>query len=153
MGAGYDANVAQIPNGQELRITMASITDAQLRVTTRRPQDQASVVVSCNIAFTEVEVNAMNLLGLQYTLHCQVLNKDLLDEDPVVSYGQRTFPRVAGEARPYEHAVFDDYVPMEFLHERLIGKDKLVAEIKLRNEETGTEEVQRTDVVDVDLAA
>ncbi len=53
---------------------MATISNPTLTVNTNRPSDQASVVVSCDIQFTEVEVNAMNMLGLQYTLHCQVLN-------------------------------------------------------------------------------
>jgi hypothetical protein len=132
---------------------MASITNAELTITTNRPQDQASVVVTCDIAFTEVEVNAMNMLGLQYTLHCEVYNKDLFDEYPVVTYRHQTFPRTAGEAPRHEHAVFEDLVPMDNLHERLVGKDKLVAQLKLKNEETGGEEVQRTEVIPVDLAA
>ena len=42
---------------------------------------------------------------------------------------------------------------MDNLHERLVGKDKLVAQLKLKNEETGGEGVQRTEVIPVDLAA
>ena len=42
---------------------------------------------------------------------------------------------------------------MDNLHERMIGKDKLLAEIKLKDEETGAEVVQRSEVIDVDLAA
>ena len=72
---------------------MASISNAELMITTDRPQDRATIVVSCDVQFTEVEVNAMNLLGLEYTLHCQVLNKEVLDEDPVVSFHHTTFPR------------------------------------------------------------
>jgi len=132
---------------------MATITNAELAVTTNRPDDHASVVVSCDVQFTEVEFNAMNILGLQYTLHCQVLNKDMLDEDAVVTYNAITFPRISGQARRYDHAVFDTYAGMERLHDRLIGKDKLVAELRLRNEETQAEEVQRTEVIAVDLAA
>ena len=71
---------------------MAAINNPELSVTTNRPQDRATVVVSCDVEFTDVEVNAMNMLGLQYTLSCQVLNKELLDEDPVVTYHERTFP-------------------------------------------------------------
>lgn len=132
---------------------MSTISNAALTVATHRPQDDASVLVTCDVAFTEVEVNEMNLLGLQYRLECRVLNKDLLDEDPVVSYQDIRFPRTAAEARRFEHAVFENYVPMDNLHERLIGKDKLVAEIKLRNDETGGEVTQRSEDIDVDLAA
>ena len=132
---------------------MATITNAELTITTNRPEDRASVVVTCDVEFTEVEVNAMNMLGLQYTLHCQVLNREMLDEEPVVSYHHQQFPRVAGMGRRYEHVTFDKYEPMYLLHDRLIGKDKLVAQLKLKNEETGAESVKRTEVIAVDLAA
>jgi hypothetical protein len=132
---------------------MASITNAELTVTTHRPQDNASVIVSCDIDFTEVEVNAMNMLGLQYTLDCQVLNKEMLDTDPVLAYRTVTFPSERGEGRRLEHVVFAEYVAMDSLHDRLIGKDKLVAELRLKNTETGTEDVKRTEQLTVDLAA
>ena len=95
----------------------------------------------------------MNLVGLQYTLQCRVLNKNLLNEDPVVSYQNIRFPRLVGEARRLERATFKQYVPMDNLHERLIGKDKLLAEIKLKDYESGADVTQRTEVIDVDLAA
>jgi hypothetical protein len=134
-------------------ILMATISNAALTITTDRPEDRAHVVVSCDVQFTEVEVNAMNMLGLQYTLHCNVLNKEMLDEDPVVSYHHQTFPRTPGEALRYEHGMFDSSTAMSNLHERMFGKDRLVAELKLKNEETGSEVVQRTEVIEADLAA
>jgi hypothetical protein len=130
-----------------------SITNAELTIATNRPQDSAEVVVSCDLQFTEVEVNAMNTLGLQYTLHCRVLNKETLDEDAVETYHHQRFPRISGGATRHEHPVFDSSASMTRLHERLFGKDKLVAELKLKNEETGAEAVQRTEVIAVDLAA
>jgi hypothetical protein len=132
---------------------MPSIKNPELTVTTNRPVDRAAVLVSCDLEFTDVEVNAMNLLGLQYTLSCEVINKDLLDEDPVVTYHNLTFPRVANDARRYEHVIFDSYEAMELLHDRLIGKDKLRAKLTLRNEETHEEVTARTEVIAVDLAA
>jgi hypothetical protein len=132
---------------------MATINTPDLTVTTNRPTDRASVVVSCDIEFTEVEVNAMNMLGLEYTLTCQVLNKDLLDEDPVLTYRQLTFPRLPGQGSRYEHVVFDTFEPMDSLHERLIGKDKLVAKLTLTNQETHTDVSARTETIAVDLAA
>lgn len=72
---------------------MAAINTPDLAVTTKRPVDWGSVLVTCDIEFTEVEVNAMNLLDMEYRLTGQVLNKDLLDEDPVITYRQLTFPR------------------------------------------------------------
>jgi hypothetical protein len=132
---------------------MPTITNPELTVTTHRPADRASVIVSCGVEFTEVEVNAMNLLGLEYTLTCRVLNKDFLDEDPVVTFRPRTFPRTAGEGRGYEHVVFDTYEAMDALHERLIGKDKLLARLILTNEETRAEVSAQTETIAVDLAA
>jgi len=49
--------------------------------------------------------------------------------------------------------VFDTNVPMTDLNERLFGKDTLVAELTLKNEETGEQVVERTEEVSVDLAA
>jgi hypothetical protein len=68
----------------------------------------------------------MNILALRYTLHCRILNKELLDEDNVAEFDQLTFPRVDGNAHRYEHAEFERREPMEFLHDRLLGKDQLV---------------------------
>jgi hypothetical protein len=132
---------------------MATINNPALNVTTNRPADRASVIVSCDVEFTEVEVNAMNLLGLEYTLTCQVINKELLDEDPVFTYRQITLPREPGAARRYEHVVFDAYEAMEALHDRLIGKDKLLAKLTLTNQETHADVSSRTETIAVDLAA
>ena len=132
---------------------MPSIQNAELTIATDRLSDRATVVVSCDIQFTEVEVNAMDILNLRYTLNCQVLNKYLLDEDPVVEYPEVVFPRVEGAAQRYEHVVFDAHEPMLSLHERLLGKDKLVAQLKLTNDETSEVETLRTDEISVDLAA
>jgi hypothetical protein len=132
---------------------MATINSPELTVTTNRPDDRASVVVTCDIEFTDVEVNAMSMLGLEYTLTCQVLNKELLDEDPVITYRQMSFPRLRGEASRYEHVIFDSSEWMDALHERLIGKDKLVAKLTLTNQETHADVSARTEVIAVDLAA
>ena len=132
---------------------MPSIKHAELSITTDRPQNRATVVVSADIEFTEVEVNAMDLLGLRYTLNCQVLNKYLIDDDPMLTFHSHSYPRVELGARRYEHAFFEITVDMDSLHERLIGKDNLVAELRLKNQETGQEDIARTDAVAVDLAA
>ena len=132
---------------------MPTIQNAELAVTTHRPEDRALVIVSCDVQFTEVEVNAMDMLGLRYTLSCRILNTHLLDEDPVETYLPQTFPRFPGDARRYEHVVFESSTPMDDLHERLLGKDKLIAELTLTNDETGEQIQERTYDVDVDLAA
>jgi len=141
-----------IPNVQEY-LQVPTIKNADLAISTDRPQDRASVVVSCDVEFTDVEVNAMNLLGLRYTLNCRVLNKYLLDEDPVVTYVDHSYPQVVGEGRRYEHAVFDTNVAMALLNERAFGKDRLGAELTLNNDETGEQEVGRTEEISIDLTA
>jgi len=132
---------------------MASINNPELTVTTNRPVDRANVLVSCDIGFSDVEVNPMNMLGLQYTLTCQVLNKEWLDEEPVITYRQMVFPRLPREAQRNEHVVFDTYEGMDSLHDRLIGKDKLVAKLTISNEETHETASARTETIAVDLAA
>jgi hypothetical protein len=132
---------------------MPTLSNASLSVNTNRPLDQATVRVGCDIEFTEVEVNAMNILNLRYTLRCKILNKELLDEDNVASFHHLSYPRTEGAARRFERAVFEKTERMEFLHDRLIGKDKLVAELRLKNEETAAEDVLRTDTIAIELAA
>jgi hypothetical protein len=132
---------------------MPSITNIQMSITTHRPQNEALLIVTCGVEFTEVEVNAMNLLGLAYRLDCSVLNVELLDDDAVVTFEPYTFSRHSGGAHYYEGARFETTAPMYNLNERLIGKDKLVAKLTLTNEETKAEVVGRSDEIQVDLAA
>src|SRR5262245_14694924 len=132
---------------------MPSIVNPALSVTTNLPDNHANVQVTCDVQFTEVEVNAMNLLGLTYTLSCDVLNEDMLDENDVLTFEPERFPRVPRAGRYYEPAQFHAYTPIEPLHERLIGKDKLYARLTLRNDETNDSVVERTDQLAVDLAA
>ena len=132
---------------------MATINNAKLAITTDRPLDRAKVVVNCDVDFTEVEVNAMNMLGLRYTLHCRVLDRIMLEEDPVVTFHHQDLPRMSGGATRSMHAEFDAVVAMTDLNEHVFGKDKLVAELKLKNEETGSELVKRSEVIAIDLAA
>ena len=132
---------------------MPTIKNAELIISTDRPADRANVVVSCDVEFTEVEVNAMDLLGLKYSLTCQVINDYLMDDDQMLTFHPRQYPRNDEMARRHEHAVFEIQVSMDSLHERIFGKDKLAAQLTLRNEETGSEQTARTEEIAVDLAA
>jgi hypothetical protein len=129
-----------------------SITSAHLSVNTDLPQDLATVAVTCDVQFTDVEVNAMDVLGLQYQLSCRLLNKYLLEENSVLTFDDQTLPSLGG-GRHLEHAEFEATVAAYDLNERLFGKDKFVAEIRLRNTETDEEVVARTDEISVDVAA
>ena len=122
---------------------MPAITNVVLTISTDTALDRARVVVNCDVEFTQVEVNAMNILGLQYELSCRVLGRDALDDYPVVTFHTQVFPTVPGAALTSEHALFDTVGVMTDLHEHVFGKDQLVAELTLTNTETGTQNVRR----------
>ena len=50
---------------------MAGITNQHLQFATIKPEVAGSAVVTCDVEFTVFEVNAMNILGLQFELHCE----------------------------------------------------------------------------------
>ena len=132
---------------------MGRIKNVGLAVKTDRPGDRANILVSCDLEFTDFEVNSMNMLGLQCTLDCRILNKHLLGEIPVVTFRQRVFPRPPKRASRYAHAAFEKFVPMGEMNEHVFGKDSLVAEVTLRNEATGVADVRRSEAVAVYLVA
>jgi len=73
---------------------MATIENARITVSTDQ-NEQVYVSVSCDVQFTDFEVSAMNELGLQYRLQCQLINKDLWDVEivtPGMAVSQRCFP-------------------------------------------------------------
>ena len=70
-----------------------------------------------------------------------------------MTYHPKQFPSVPGAAVRNEHAVFDTVTEMSQMHQSVVGKDQLVAELRLKNTETGTEDVKRSDVIGMDLAA
>src|SRR5437764_1495245 len=100
---------------------MASINNVSFAIDADHLHDRASISVSCDIEFTDVEVNAINMLGLRYRVQCLIFNKDL----------------------------WDTYRQMTDLHTHFLSKDKLQAEVQLVNEETGDSVASRTDFVAV----
>jgi hypothetical protein len=132
---------------------MAQITNPQLAIRTDRTNKKATVVVECDLEFSEFEVNAMQRLGLRYLLRCELLNMEMLYPESVAAFVWQEFPLLPGEARAHEHAVFQTVSSMNELHLYIFGKDSLVGQLTLKNEETGVETVARTHVVMVDLAA
>jgi hypothetical protein len=132
---------------------MASITNPQLTITTDRTENKATVVVECDLEFTPFEVNTMSRLGLRYLLRCELLNMEMLYPESVATFVWQEFPLTPGEARAHEHAVFRTVSTMSELHLYLFGQDSLMGQLTLKNEETGDEQLARTHVVLVDLAA
>ena len=132
---------------------MASIYNAQLALTTDRAHGVARVVVSCDVHFSEYEVNEMNILGLRYSLDCYLLNMDALYPDNVVTFDRRSLPLDSGAATTREHVSFATTAAMSLLHQYVFGKDPLRAQLVLTNLESGAEVIEQSDVAAVDLAA
>jgi hypothetical protein len=130
---------------------VASIEHPLLQVSTNPFQNQATVIASCDVEFSDFEVNAMNVLGLRYTVECRVLNKDLQYEDTVLRYNRQDLPRDTQRARHSEHIVFETGAVMSDLHEHVFTRDQLVAEFTLTDHETEAAQVRRSAVLTVDL--
>ena len=60
---------------------MASIENAALHVSTDPDVNRVTIIAECDVRLTEFEVNAVNVLRLQYRIACSVLNRDLQYED------------------------------------------------------------------------
>ena len=102
--------------------------------------------------FTDVELRAIQLLGLSYHVQCQLFDKDLWESRPVAIFDDWTLPRLTEmTVSKREHVVFNTDRPMTDLHTHFLTNDQLQPEVKLRNDETGEEVVARTDFVAVDL--
>jgi len=132
---------------------MAGIHLSELAITTDRLHDRATIVVTCDLDFTEVEVNAMNMLGLSYSLRCDLLDLGALYDHTSVSFDNHTFPRVPGQATTREHVEFETQAAKHDLHLYVFGNDVLEAQLTLTNEQTGVIATKRSQVVRVDLAA
>jgi hypothetical protein len=130
---------------------LASIDHARLQVFTSALENQATVVASCDVEFSDFEVNAINALGLRYSIDCRVLNKDLQFEDTVVRYKRKDLPLDAQRVANSQHVVFDTVTVMSDLHEHVFTRDQLVAEFTLTDQETKAAQVERSAVVTVDL--
>ena len=132
---------------------MASIDNARLTVSTDQ-NEQAYVSVSCDVQFTDFEVSAMNELGLQYRLQCRLINKDLWDVEIVAVLDDEVLPRATDvKESNIRHVDLETVRSISELHTHVFTKDKLRAELTLRNEETGEAVVTETEVVAIDLAS
>jgi len=131
---------------------MASIRNPELTIGVLDSEDRAGVSVTCDLEFTEFEVKAMNLLGLRYSLHCRLFNKDLWDVEPVASFDDQTIPGATEVMLPaLRHVVFDMVRPASELHTHVFSRDQLEAELTLENAETGEQTITHTALVPIDL--
>jgi hypothetical protein len=131
---------------------MVALHNIRLAITTDPAHGIARIVVSCDVDFTEYEVNAMNVLGLRYSLECSLLDMDMLYPDTIVMFDRQSLPSVRGAATRSEHVSFATSAPMRALHQYVFGKDPLVGQLMLTNVESGAQVIGRSDVVAVDLA-
>jgi hypothetical protein len=128
-------------------VSMATISNPQLTITTDPMQNGASLVARCDVDLTDFELNAMRLLGLRYTLACGVLNRDLQYEQTVLVYE----PQFVPADLPVAHMAFEAVSAMSDLHQHIFTRDELVAEFTLTNDETGSREIVRSELVTADL--
>ena len=75
-----------------------AIRNPRLAVTPERVEGRATVRVTCDIRFTDFEVNAMNRLGLRYLLACHLVNRYFFYDRSVVTFLRQEFPRTATPA-------------------------------------------------------
>ena len=132
---------------------MASLSNVVLAATTIQPANHITLAVTCDVDFTKADLYAMHELGERYTLRCQIVRKEALDEIPVLAYADRAFPPRTGDAVPHTHVKHELTVPMNALHGGLIGRDDLTAVVTLIASDTDWQIVQRSEHVSVDLAA
>ena len=78
---------------------MATIVNCLLRIAPDPLDNQATIIATCDIEFTDFEMQAMNLLELQYAIDCRVLNKDLWYEAMIVALRSPDLCRVPIGAR------------------------------------------------------
>ena len=128
---------------------MATISNPQLTITTDPEQNAATLVANCDVDLTDFERNSMKLLGLQYTLECVVLNRDLQYEQTVLVYDAQSLPADL----PVAHMAFEAATAMSDLHQHIFTRDELIAEFTLTNGETGSREIMRSAVVKADFVA
>jgi len=131
---------------------VATIHTIELNVTTDRRQETATIVVSCEVEFSEFEVNTMNQLGVRYNLKCQIQDLDMPYADPVHRFDGQYLPRVSDGAIRHEHVMFEAVLATRSLHVFVLGRDGMFATVTLTNEETGAEVTQRSKFVALDLA-
>src|SRR5215471_2940522 len=114
---------------------MATIIDPQLTIEVDKSAKVANVRVTCDVEFSQSEVNSMNLLGMRYTLECNLLNMEMLYPESVINFGLLQFPRIRDGASTLERPVFEAVAPTKDLHLYIFGKDPVVAELRLSNED------------------
>jgi len=132
---------------------MPSLNNVVLAVASTEPDDQITCTVNCDIEFSAADVHAMRELRQQYTLRCEIVRKELINEFPVLVYGDREFPPSTGEVAPHVDVEFQLTVPLNALHGGLVGRDDLTARVTLTDTDTGWDIVQYSEQVSIDLVA
>jgi hypothetical protein len=129
--------------------------NSRLTIDTDRLHDRVTIVVHSDVNFNDSEVEAINLLGLHYTLSCQIVSVDRWDKRLVAILDDLNFPTDAElTVSNREHALLSSDRPMADLHTPFMANDNLQAQLSLRNDTTGeTVSESLTPLVTVNLAA
>jgi len=85
----------------------------------------------------------------RYSLRSEVIRKEMLEQIPVLAFGDRKYPPLVGDITPDEHVIFQLRVPLNSLHGGLVGRDDLTARVTLMDNDTGWQIVQDSERVSV----
>ena len=133
--------------------SMPTLNNVTLAVTTTEPSGQITITVDCDVAFSATDLHAMRELNQQYTLQCEVFRREMLEQIPVLAFGERKYPPLAADVTGHDHMTFELKVPLNALHGGLVGRDDLRAKVTLIDNDTGWKIEQASEPVSVDLVA
>jgi hypothetical protein len=117
---------------------MASINDPKLEITPDDASRQAQVRVTCELHFTDQEIEVMRQTpnGLFYQLFCWLMGEDLGEEalinadDWLYSFETKSFPD--GPIDPVQAISFETTLGYNVLNEDIIGQDEIYAKFLLQ---------------------
>lgn len=117
---------------------MAAIQDPKLEIIPDDASRKAQVRVTCELQFTDQEIEAMNEHpnGLFYQLYCWLMGEDLGEQslinpdDFLYSFGTRRFPD--GPPNPTQTIAFETTLDYDVLNEDVIGQDEIYAKFMLQ---------------------
>jgi len=105
---------------------MAAIDNLNLEVIPDPVQDRVILRVSCEVNFTDFELNASERLGVCYRLQGRVLLQDLWRSVPIAALDDQELPHsLESHIAPTEHVVFSTVRERNDLH-HLFTPDRLL---------------------------
>src|SRR5262245_47461621 len=91
--------------------SMPTLNNGALAVATAEPSGQITFTVDCDLALNQTDLHAMRELNQQYTLRCEVVRREMLEQIPVLAFRERKYPPVPGDVTADERPTFQLRVP------------------------------------------